>query len=355
MCPEAEVKLREKERLLHPFEVVSGTDKYPIPKADRNKVVKEFTRSAAGKGLCKPEDVRSPPVLIVTVDYLLEAIATRVDVPWAEVYGFISNRLRAVRQDLVMQDIHDGDAVCILEKAVRFYLYAGYHLCEADIATFDASINATHLQECLKQLLRLYDLLEKANKKQQPTAIQDPVPDGHNATLWQKNRCEFESYYILYNLGEPCALQHFVQLPAELRNTRILNVAWQVSRCDMECNFVRLFRLASNDLSALQCCALHHHISRLWKASLRTYCAAFSNKLCRYPLGKYCQVHCIDREEWLARLANVHGCVCADGQLAFQKACWKENGEFPIVRLPLFDNKIGMTQLSVLLTGRTGS
>ena len=46
--------------------------------------------------------------------------------PWNEVYDFIFDRLRAVRQDMVIQNLSGTDAVDILEKTVRFLVYSGY-------------------------------------------------------------------------------------------------------------------------------------------------------------------------------------------------------------------------------------
>ena len=42
----------------------------------------------------------------------------------AEIYDFMFDRLRAVRQDLVIQEADGGDTIDILEKAIRFHLYS---------------------------------------------------------------------------------------------------------------------------------------------------------------------------------------------------------------------------------------
>lgn len=46
--------------------------------------------------------------------------------PWAEVYDFIFDRLRAVRQDMTIQQMDGPEAIILLEYAVRFYIYAEY-------------------------------------------------------------------------------------------------------------------------------------------------------------------------------------------------------------------------------------
>ncbi len=76
---------RERERLLHPLErlahpiasvnsnVVStkrnGNGNY---QADPNKIVKSFSRSAAGHKMPSPSDLRPFPVLDMTVSYLIQ-------------------------------------------------------------------------------------------------------------------------------------------------------------------------------------------------------------------------------------------------------------------------------------------
>ena len=52
----------------------------------------------------------------------------RKDYPWSFLYEYVFDRLRAVRQDMVIQNIEGQDAIQILQIAVRFYIYAGYRL-----------------------------------------------------------------------------------------------------------------------------------------------------------------------------------------------------------------------------------
>lgn len=41
-------------------------------------------------------------------------------------YDYICDRLRAVRQDMIIQDLPKHEAICILQPIVRFYAYASY-------------------------------------------------------------------------------------------------------------------------------------------------------------------------------------------------------------------------------------
>ena len=68
-------------------------------------------------------------------------------------------------------------------------------LCTEHISVFDSKINSQHTQECLKRLLNFYKTSER------------PCD----------NRAEFESAYLLFNLGETDALNHCLSLDKRLR------------------------------------------------------------------------------------------------------------------------------------------
>lgn len=58
--------------------------------------------------------------------FSLLSIATLEKPAWTDIYAFIFDRIRAVRQDMVIQGISSHDAIHILELAVRFHMYAAY-------------------------------------------------------------------------------------------------------------------------------------------------------------------------------------------------------------------------------------
>lgn len=63
---------RERERLLHPLEILPGTEKQRIPKADPGRIIKSFSRSAAGVDFTNPAQLRPAAVLLKTVKYIIE-------------------------------------------------------------------------------------------------------------------------------------------------------------------------------------------------------------------------------------------------------------------------------------------
>uniref|UniRef100_A0A8C4Q7N5 SAC3/GANP/THP3 conserved domain-containing protein n=1 Tax=Eptatretus burgeri TaxID=7764 RepID=A0A8C4Q7N5_EPTBU len=281
MCPIAERVQRERERRLHRFEQTPapqagfGDRDSPNPvggrRADPLRIVKEYSRPAAGKGSTRPEDLRVAPTLMRTVDYLLDEVVSRTDASFPEVYDFVSDRLRAVRQDLVIQRLSGRDRLPILEKSARFLLVAGYLLdCESpspEHTHLDGKLNEQQTQETLSRLLHSLD-------------EHDVMSAG-----------EWHAIYLLYNLGSFFALQSMLKLRPQARDRPVLKMAWEINRAFMESNYVRLFRLALR-LPFLHSCALHRHIAALRAAAVHRYKSAFASRNCSLPLDKLV--------EWLA-------------------------------------------------------
>ena len=98
MCPNRELQERESQNRLHRFETLAGTEKRAgercrRPRADPKRTVKEYSRPAAGKDSTRPSDLRPPAVLLRTVCYLIDDIATMPgQTSWNEASGRISCR-----------------------------------------------------------------------------------------------------------------------------------------------------------------------------------------------------------------------------------------------------------------------
>ncbi|XP_067646465.1 germinal-center associated nuclear protein isoform X4 [Eurosta solidaginis] len=150
-CPEMEAKLRIKERLLHYYELKNGEKNVP------GQLVKSFARSAAGIKAPRAKDLRTEHCLQKTVEYLLKDIILDKRRPFYSVYDFIFDRLRAVRQEVVMQNYDERQTLRLLEPMVMFLAYSRYRLCEEPLDNFDSKICNQHLQECLKRVLCCYD------------------------------------------------------------------------------------------------------------------------------------------------------------------------------------------------------
>lgn len=112
LCPRAEAEERTRCKFLSACE--GGAARRPL--------VKRYTRSAAGAAF-GPADLRPEPVLLRAVDYLLRDLLGDPALPPGDSYGFVSDRLRSVRQDAAIQQL------CSLPLARALLAMARYHVC----------------------------------------------------------------------------------------------------------------------------------------------------------------------------------------------------------------------------------
>ncbi|XP_069102726.1 SAC3 domain-containing protein 1-like [Argopecten irradians] len=302
MCPEKEIDLREKEELLHPLEGVKDEGGRFI--CVRSRVVKEYSRPAAGKEDPQPSDLRPPHILKKTVDYLLGKVAVRIDYSWSDLYDFVFDRLRAVRQDMVIQSIGGQDGIELLEKIVRFHIYAGYRLCTRPMSVFDQKINDQHTQECLKRLISLYRV----------------VPPHH------PHQEEFESLYLMFNLGQTDALMHFYDLPKHIRELPLVQRAYRTSLAYILTNTIRCLSLMEPEHSKhypLFACAAHRHLSNIQSKSLHVFSAGFNSKSFTYPLEKLTRLLRYADTSQASECCRRHGLtVTENSAVLFQKSAF---------------------------------
>lgn len=94
--------------------------------ADESRVVKEFSRSAAGHKAPRAKELRTPRALLKTVEYLLSEVINDKRKPYNVVYDFIFDRLRAVRQEIVMQNLSEATTVELMEPICMFLTLSLY-------------------------------------------------------------------------------------------------------------------------------------------------------------------------------------------------------------------------------------
>lgn len=122
--------------------------------------------------------------------------------PFNYVYDFIFDRLRAIRQEIVMQNYNAKQTIKLLQPMIMFLSYSRYRLCEEAIDNFDPKICDQHLQECLKRALVCYDEIQ-LNEESKLIDI--------------NNRAFLEALYQIFNLGSLDALKRCLNLPKEIR------------------------------------------------------------------------------------------------------------------------------------------
>lgn len=124
MCTSEEMYEREVQRRLSRFEIKASSRP---PKADRNLAIKEFRRSAVGSECSRALNLRPWSVLQRTLHHLLLDICLKHD-DWMYICDFVFDRLKAVRQDMIIQRIEGRRYIEILEGSVRFLVYSMYRL-----------------------------------------------------------------------------------------------------------------------------------------------------------------------------------------------------------------------------------
>ncbi|BFZ14122.1 hypothetical protein BsWGS_17161 [Bradybaena similaris] len=342
MCSRKEMIMRENERLLHPLEMLTICDdnlstNSRCLKADPSRVVKQFSRPAAGRAEADPSDLRPAPVLRETVTYLFESILPRDNPAWSSIYEFVFDRLRAVRQDMVIQGISGSDAICLLEQIVRFHVYASYRLRDSAVTVFDPVINKQHLLECLKRLLYLYQVM----------------PGRH------VNQPEFESVYLLSNLGDTHALTHFLDLKPDVRKHLLIQQCYEISQAYVSRNYTRALKLISQLPCAMCLCAVNPHRNTLQINYLQILSAGYSVKNCRFPVSQLRRLLQLQSDDETLTLCSRCGLTdlfdnTSTDSICFNRAAFSypKQSETPAA-LPELDRILKQTSISSLLLGKT--
>lgn len=271
MCPNKEIKWREKNKLLHKFEILPGTE--CEPKADPNRIVKQFTRSAAGKLEQSKEELRPSDVLLMTMNYLIHDIIIMDSVPFIEIYDFINDRVQAIRQDITIQMIEDKNAVQIYEKCVKFYVVSSYILCEEPQNKFDQHLNSKQLSICLEKVMELYKNLQSETMNE--------IISIHLSL----NMTHYEKFYRsgdLYKGSDNTLLKLTIETC----------ISW------IEGNFIRFFKAVQNLPLILQMC-FFHQFGSIRKRTLKTLSVGFSSASSHFPVETLSYWLCLSYQDTL--------------------------------------------------------
>ncbi|CDO70164.1 hypothetical protein BN946_scf185009.g15 [Trametes cinnabarina] len=159
MCPRFERYRRERENNLDKWEVIPGTKR-----VDHKRAVKIYERAAGDKTL--PSDLRPPPVLKKTLDYLFHDLLVREG--FSQTYDFIRDRSRAVRNDFTMQHETGPLAIECHDRCARFHILA-LHL-ERDSPRFSIALEEQQLMNTLQSLKEFYE--DQRGRYQAPTELE---------------------------------------------------------------------------------------------------------------------------------------------------------------------------------------
>lgn len=173
--------------------------------------------------------------------------------PFHQAYDFIFDRLRCIRQEIVISNLPERETLELLEPTIIFLAYSYYQLCDENISKFDPKICGQHLQECLKKALKCYD--DIAAKK------------GRKVEL--PKRPLIESIYLIFNLGSEEAMQRAVAVKSDpdLQFESNFHASWMISKFCWQGNFFRAIKLTRHLPVLLQGLVYAKHI-QLWRTRL---------------------------------------------------------------------------------------
>uniref|UniRef100_A0A914ZAP6 SAC3/GANP/THP3 conserved domain-containing protein n=1 Tax=Panagrolaimus superbus TaxID=310955 RepID=A0A914ZAP6_9BILA len=225
-------------------------------KAESNKMVKEYSRPAADKNVYL-EDVRPYEVLIITTEYLLGLLDSyQQKNQWQIVYGFIADRFRAIRQDLIVQQLPPQQIIRLLELQIPFYLNAR-KLCEdLKIQNYDKKLHHSEMDETFSRWL-------EASKN--GGEISDEIMKAYVYYYLNKENIAYE---IIEVFG-------FTEASAEL-----LNLVFAY----LNKNYSRFFQILKDLKVDYLRNALWIHVGSLRLEALETFRMAFGAKGVIFPL-----------------------------------------------------------------------
>jgi hypothetical protein len=250
-------------------------------------VVKKYRRAAAGSIKLNPKELRPPRILIKTLHHLLQVI-----LPWENagfdwncmacitiepeessflsLYHFLSDRLRSIRQDFVVQQIEDSMVIQCLEKIARFYILSSFQahwiLSSNTWNEWSEMLNDQQLVSALAQLRSLYQLTSSYEM---------------NIT----NAAEFIAYEILVHANT----SHMVNLILAQISTKVLNHstvrrALQLFIAIQVQDFYQFRRLFEKCTVLEKSLLIIRHLPLLWQQTLGMMNKAFG-KQDQFPLS----------------------------------------------------------------------
>ncbi|KAM0790174.1 hypothetical protein ACM66B_005493 [Microbotryomycetes sp. NB124-2] len=295
MCPEWEREEREYQNNVDPLERYPGTTRI-----DPARAVKAFHRPAAGNEQPLPEDVRPPPVLKTTLDYLFHQVLPKH--PMHVTHPFLRDRTRAVRQDLTMQNVRDGSAIECNERIARYHVLSIGTMREQ--AGFSESQELEQLRKVLKSLNEFYD---------DARLTDPPIPTP--------NEAEFRAYNILTHLRDPDIIWSCESLPDAVFEDPLFQLALQLHRLAQRANMSRGERASLNAYARFFKLVASAQVPFLFGCILSTHFAEIRTNALESMRSAYLQQHTMLTAKTVAR---VLGCdseaeavsICADLNIA---------------------------------------
>jgi len=164
-------------------------------------MVKKFRRAAAGIEEQLPSDLRTPPVLSQTCDYLFNEIVANAP-ELGRVHHFVWDRTRAIRNDFTILQVSSPEdlsyAVDCLERIARFHIVSLHQMAgvkEKDFQ-YDWQQDREQLDRTLVSLMQYYD--------------------DSRGKIALANEPEFRAYLTVFQLQDPDMEDRVQSWPLEL-------------------------------------------------------------------------------------------------------------------------------------------
>ncbi|XP_015911607.2 germinal-center associated nuclear protein [Parasteatoda tepidariorum] len=295
MCSVSEMKWRERNGLLHIFE--RKTDVKDKQIADPDKVVKQFTRSAAGKSYTSPSDLRPSPVLLATMNYLVNEIIPK-NIPYILVYDFVNDRIQGIRQDITIQMIEDLNTLVIFEKCVRFYLLSSYLLCEEPSTVFDMHLNNKQLTICLEKLMMLYSKFKN------------------------NNLCDFIAIYLSQKVVNSEIFHRALPLFKDYLSEPIVKLSIATCLAFTEGNFIKFFKLLKK-LPLILSFSFFCLFNQVRLQAVRSMCIAFSSNVCKFPVETLNSWLSVPNKLYITELCKSQNINIDENYIYFNKKSFK--------------------------------
>ncbi|KAJ4379182.1 actin cytoskeleton and mitosis protein [Didymella sp. IMI 355093] len=214
MCPEFERVRRITQKDYKRPECTPETEHLDYGKRvpDESRMVKAFTRSAAGVDVELVIDIRNPAACLKTVKYLFGRLDKE---GFDHLHAWIWDRTRSVRKDLRTQVVErpaDIRTLLIcLEASARFYLLSMHQMAQTSKEDYSHQQDMEQFNQTLTTLRERYD-------------------DNRRAGIPSENEAEFVAYrLILASIYANSQLENELHnLPTDLRNNKRVLTAIEV-------------------------------------------------------------------------------------------------------------------------------
>ncbi|KAG0713908.1 SAC3 family protein C [Chionoecetes opilio] len=386
MCPNAEVRLRQREKMIHPLEMAIDCNGRRLNYPQARAMVKVFSRPAAGQEV-KASDVRPVPVLMKTIKYLLTNVCCQNDISWALVYQFVYDRLQAIRQDLCVQGVRNSMALQTYQAAVRFYVYAHYRT-DTDLEDYisfcgqdeeseedeesdsdsdsdgdsdsksdegaetkivedtkasekdrssgeeftvgseeDNNKRETHAAGCTGDCGEPDNLAEK--ERVLPSDRNGKKQNNGDAISCCTLREEAVALYMLVNLGNEEAIMNVLRLPQNIKCSKLVVLTLKMNIAWLTHNYYRVLTLSTR-LPPLCQCAFHPHLNVIQRKSLEIINQSHSCKGQSYSLDQLSEMLLYNTTDDLAEACTHYGLLVGNEGVVFTKGTF--NWEAPTMK-----------------------